>query len=60
MSDLPTADQLEDVFHAALKDGDIEGVEAAIRVMVTVDPKRAVALYDDLQTALAIAKVVRP
>ena len=52
-----TADQLEAVFHAALKAGDVRGVGDALKVMVTVDPERAVMLYDHLRTALTIAKV---
>lgn len=50
-----TVDQVEWLFHAALKAGDGEGVEAAIRVMLTVDRQRAVDLWDALQAALLLA-----
>lgn len=56
MSDLPTADQLEAVFHAALKESDLDGVMAALQVMTRVDPHRAGRLMDDLQTAVHLAK----
>ena len=51
-----TADQLEAMFHAALSAGDVEGVEAAIRVMVTVDPHRASELWDMLELAVSLAQ----
>lgn len=54
-----TADQLEAIFHAAIKAGDAKGVHAALRVMVTVDPHRAADLYDTLDLALKIAKLNR-
>lgn len=50
-----TADQLEEVFHAALAAGDAKGVEAALLVMTTVDPYRAGYLYETLEVALAVA-----
>jgi hypothetical protein len=52
-----TPDQLEAIFHAALTAGDAQGVEAAIRVMVGVDPRRAERLYDDLKFAVRLAQV---
>ena len=55
-TDLPTADQLEDVFHAALKASDLDGVMAALEVMARVDPHRAGRLMEDLQTAVHLAK----
>lgn len=54
-----TADQLEEIFHEAIRRGDTRGVEDSLRVMVTVDPQRAVALYDSLKTAVAVAQVIR-
>ena len=54
----PTADQLEAVFHAALTAGDVRGVDAALRVMVAVDPRRAATLYDDLRTAVRVAPFI--
>lgn len=55
---MPTGDQLEQVFHAALTAGDAEGVEAALTVMVGVDPRRAERLYDDLRTAVRVAPFI--
>jgi uridine phosphorylase len=51
----PTPDQLEQVFHAALKEGDARGVGAALRLMAVQDPGRAQRLADALDTALKIA-----
>lgn len=53
-----TADECEQIFHAALTAGDIPTVEAALRVMVARDPARAVALYDMLRVAVAVADAV--
>lgn len=47
-------DQLEALFHATLKAGDARGVEASLRALVCVDPRRAVRLHDDLQAALRV------
>ena len=52
----PTADQLENVFHAALKASDLDGVMASLEVMARVDPDRCTRLMDDLQTAVHLAK----
>lgn len=49
---------LERVFHAALTDGDVRGVEAALRVLAVRDPERAQRLYDDLKFALRMAEIV--
>lgn len=48
------ADTCERIFYAALKEGDIKGVEAALRVMAPQDPQRAQRLLDSLRDALAI------
>lgn len=53
--DLPTADQLEEVFHAALRAGDAKDVDAALRLMAVQDPHRAELLLDMLQLALQLA-----
>lgn len=55
-----TADELETMFHSFLGAGDVQGVEAALTVMVGVDMPRAVRLYEELGTALAIVQVLRP
>lgn len=62
MSAVPwTADEVEAMFHAALKAGDVKGVEAALTVLVRVDPDRAVALWDDLTLAVNVTtKLLRP
>ena len=50
-----TADALECVFHKALSEGDARGVEAALTLMASKDPRRAQRLYDDLKLALRLA-----
>src|SRR5450759_1845561 len=42
MTTLPTSAQLVEVFHAALTAGDADGIEAVLRVLVVVDPRKAV------------------
>jgi hypothetical protein len=59
MTDLPTSAQLVAVFHAAVRAGDADGVDAALRVMVVVDPRKAVELYDALKTAVAVAPYIK-
>lgn len=54
-----TADELEQIFHGALSAGDTQGVEAALTVMAGVDPRRAVRLFDETKTALAIVSMLR-
>jgi len=53
-----TGEQLEEIFHAALKAGDVRGVEAALTVMVGVDAPRAIRLYGDLKDALTVIRVL--
>lgn len=61
MGDVPwTADQVEAMFHASLGAGDIEGVDAALRVMLSLDVDRASFLYDALKLAVHEAKAARP
>jgi hypothetical protein len=57
-TDLPTADQCEQIFHAALKQGDIRGVEAALRILIVHDPYRAERLMDLARMALIIVEGV--
>lgn len=55
MPEIPwTADQVEQMFHAAVKAGDAEGVEAAITVLLRLDQPRAIRLWDDLQAVLRL------
>ena len=54
-----TADELETFFRIALKTGDAKGVEAALTLMCSVDARRAVELYDDLKTGIAIVSMLR-
>ena len=51
-----TADELETLFHECLKRGDAKGVEAALTLMASTDPRRAQRLYDALETAVGIAR----
>jgi len=48
------ADDCERIFHAALGQGDIAGVEAALRILAVKDPYRAERLMDLTRVALAI------
>jgi len=59
MTTLPTSAQLVEVFHAALTAGDADGIEAVLRVLVVVDPRKAVELYDALKTAVAAAPYIK-
>ncbi len=53
--DLPTPDMCGLAFHAALQDGDAQGVHAALLVMAVQDPARAQHLHDCLELALQVA-----
>jgi hypothetical protein len=53
-----TADQLEELFHASLKAGDVEAVGHVLRAMIVLDPRRALRLHDDLRIALAVAPFI--
>lgn len=55
-----SADDLEQIFHAAVKAGDARAVEAALTVLCGLDPQRAVRLHDDLKFALRVAEVLSP
>ena len=55
---LPSAEVLENIFHAALSAGDTQGVDAALRLLVVQDPRRAVKLYEETKTALKIAQML--
>jgi hypothetical protein len=50
-----TADQCEEIFHAALSAGDARGAEAALTVMAVRDPHRAQELLDLTRVALHLA-----
>jgi hypothetical protein len=52
---MPSVDQCEQIFHAALAAGDLRGVEAALTIMAVQDPHRAQRLVDLAQAALHIA-----
>jgi hypothetical protein len=52
---LPTADQAEQMFHAAIKAGDTEGVHAALVALAVRDPHRAQDLLDMTKIALKVA-----
>lgn len=53
---LPSAEQCEEIFHAALSAGDGRGVEAALRLLAVQDPHRAQALLDLTRFALDFAR----
>ncbi len=52
--DLPTAEQCEETFHAALRERDIRGVEAALLVLAVQDPHRAQDLFETTKVALEL------
>lgn len=52
-------DTLECIFHAALRAGDAEGVDASLRLLLACDAPRAIRLFDDLRTGLAVVSVLR-
>ncbi len=54
--DFKNPDVLEEIFHAALKAGDVRGVEAALTVMSPIDPHRAQRLLDGTKGAVAFAQ----
>lgn len=49
-----TPGQLEAVIHAALKDRDFQGVEAALRLLALEDPHRAREILDTLNLAVSL------
>lgn len=49
-----TADEWEQVFHATLNAGDLQGAEAALRVLAIKDPHRAQHLMDLTRMALTL------
>lgn len=49
---------LERGFTDAVGRGDTEGVEAFLRLLLVVDPPRAIRLHDDLKAALRLAEVI--
>ena len=49
---------LELVFHEAIKAGDMEGIDAVLRLLAVCDPNRAELLTDLMRIALAIAEPV--
>lgn len=51
-----TADDCEQIFHACLSAGDIEGVGVALRAVAVRDPHRAQHLLDATRLALTIAQ----
>jgi hypothetical protein len=52
-----TEQNLEPVFLACLGVGDVKGMEACIRLAVTVDPHLATRWWDDLQFAVRARQV---
>lgn len=48
----PTPEQCEQIILAALREGDIKGVEAALICLAVQDPHRAEELIDTLEIAL--------
>jgi hypothetical protein len=55
-TDLPTADQCEQVFHAALGQGDTAGWSNSLRILIVHDPHRAERLIDLARVALGVAE----
>lgn len=55
-----TGAELETIIGNAVKAGDMQMVEAALKRMVMVDPGRAVRVYDELKAALRVADILQP
>lgn len=53
---LPSPDNCERIFHAALAAGDMRGVVAALEVMAPQDPERADRLYKTVELALRMTR----
>jgi hypothetical protein len=53
-----SADDLETALHNALSAGDIEAVEVFLRALLSVDPRRAIKVYDELKDALTVVRVL--
>jgi len=49
---------IEDIFLDAIGAGDVDGVEGTIRLMLAVDPRRGIAMYDALKTGLAVVDLM--
>ena len=54
-----TVEALEEVLVASVQSGDVEGVNAALRVMATIDARRAAELLDVMNAGLAVARDMR-
>lgn len=52
-----TPEVLENIIHAALKAGDIEGVGHALRIMAVRDPHRAQQLIDTMKLGIVLAEL---
>lgn len=57
-ADLPTPEQCERIFHAALGAGDTRGVDAALRCLAVQDPHRAQELLDLTRAGLDVVQAV--
>ncbi len=55
-ADLPSPDRCEEIFHAALKAGDMDGATAALTVMAPQDPYRAAELRALAMLALTMGR----
>lgn len=51
-----SAGDCELMIHAALREGDVRGVVAALRLLVSKDVHRAQLLFDVVSTAVSLAK----
>ncbi len=62
MPELPTwakdPNTIERIFLAAIGKGDAVGAEAAIRLMLVADSRRAVRLWDGLKTSLRVLDLI--
>lgn len=62
---MSTVDPLDDpgtvelILHAALRDRDWRGVDAAIRRLAVIDPRRCVELVDVIKAGLVLNRIMR-
>lgn len=54
LATLPNAEQCMEILHLSLERGDMQGVEAALRVLVVVDPRLAADAYDTMRLGLKL------
>lgn len=55
-----TVENLEPVFLAAVAAGDVEGVDACLRLCIGVDPRVAARWFDELSFSVSVSLAALP